>query len=52
MSSEIVAILLLGLAGFLLGGVYANWKKARGLAIALLVCAVLAAGGAVAWLTS
>lgn len=52
MSTDLVAILLLGLAGFLVGGVYTNWKKSRGLAIALLVCALMAAGGAIAWLTS
>jgi hypothetical protein len=49
---EIVAILLLGLAGFLIGGVYTTWKTARTTAIVLLVAATLAAGGAIAWLTS
>ena len=34
------------------GGVYATWKTTRGLAIALLVAAILAAGGAIAWYVS
>jgi hypothetical protein len=49
-SKEIVAVLLLALAGFLIGGVYSTWKTAKVMAVALAVAAVLAVGGAVAWL--
>jgi hypothetical protein len=49
-SKEIVAVLLLALAGFLIGGVYSTWKTAKAMAVALAVAAVLAVGGAVAWL--
>ncbi|UQS26435.1 MULTISPECIES: hypothetical protein [Amycolatopsis] len=52
MSKELVAVLLLALGGFLVGGVYSTWKTARVLAILLLVAALLAVGGAVAWLVS
>lgn len=52
MSKEIAAVLLLALAGFLIGGVYSTWKTARVLAVLLAVGAVIAAGGAVAWLWS
>ncbi|MFD0365348.1 hypothetical protein ACFQZZ_28265 [Nocardia sp. GCM10030253] len=45
------SILLLALAGFLLGGAYSTWKTVRPLSIALAVCAVLAAAGAIAWMT-
>jgi predicted small secreted protein len=51
-STEVAVILLLALAGFLLGGVYSTWKTARVTAVVLLVAAVLAAGGAIAWLAS
>ena len=50
MSKEVVGVLLLALAGFLAGGVYSTWKTAKFLAIVLLVAALLAVGGAVAWL--
>jgi hypothetical protein len=50
MSKEIVAVLLLALAGFLAGGVYSTWKTVRWLAIGLGLAAVVAIGGAVAWL--
>ncbi len=50
MPKEYVVIGLLALAGFLGGGVYSTWKTARGLAIALLVLALVSVGGAVAWL--
>ncbi|HVV08741.1 hypothetical protein [Amycolatopsis sp.] len=49
MSKEIIGILLLALAGFLAGGVYSTWKTAKVLAGALLVAALLAVGGAIAW---
>ncbi|MBF6183550.1 hypothetical protein [Nocardia otitidiscaviarum] len=44
------SILLLALAGFLLGGVYSTWKTARPLAIALGACAALAVAGAILWM--
>lgn len=50
MSKEIVAVLLLALAGFLIGGVYSTWKTVKWLAIALGVAAAVAVGGAIAWL--
>ncbi|MEW2506356.1 hypothetical protein ACQPXB_12030 [Amycolatopsis sp. CA-161197] len=50
MSKEVVAVLLLALAGFLAGGVYSTWKTAKFIAVALGVAALLAVGGAVAWL--
>jgi hypothetical protein len=49
-SKEIVAVLLLALAGFLAGGVYSTWKTAKVLATVLGVAAVFAVGAAVAWL--
>ncbi|NIH79307.1 MULTISPECIES: hypothetical protein [Amycolatopsis] len=52
MSKEVVAVLLLALGGFLVGGVYSTWKTAKVLAAALLVAALLAVGGAIAWLVS
>jgi hypothetical protein len=51
-SKEVAVILLLALAGFLVGGVYTTWKSAKALAMLLLVLALLAAGGAIAWLAS
>ncbi|GAB2751150.1 hypothetical protein [Amycolatopsis magusensis] len=50
MPKEFVIVGLLALAGFLIGGVYSTWKTARGLAMLLGVGAVLAVGGAIAWL--
>lgn len=50
MSKEIAVILLVALAGFLLGGVYTTWKTARGLAVTLLVAAALAVVGVIVWL--
>ncbi|WP_194816316.1 hypothetical protein [Nocardia sp. XZ_19_385] len=49
MSTDVSVILLLALSGFLAGGAYSLWKTTRPLAIVLAVCAVLAAGGAIAW---
>ena len=49
MSKEVVGIILLAVAGFLVGGVYSAWKTAKLLAIVLLVGALLAVGGAIAW---
>ncbi|MFF5990535.1 hypothetical protein [Prauserella flavalba] len=51
MSGSWVALLLLAVAGFLAGGVWSTWKNgSRGLAAALGAAALLAIGGAVAWL--
>lgn len=50
MSSDVTAILLLALSGFLLGGAYSLWKTVRPLAVALGVCGVLALTGAIVWL--
>ncbi|HVW42727.1 MAG TPA: hypothetical protein VHC18_15385 [Amycolatopsis sp.] len=50
MSKEVVGVLLLAVGGFLAGGVYSTWKTAKVLAIILLVAALLAIGGAIAWL--
>ncbi|WP_187346901.1 hypothetical protein [Saccharomonospora sp. CUA-673] len=51
MGQEWIAILLLGVAGFLLGGVYSTWKHdSRGLALSFGVAALVAIGGALAWL--
>jgi len=52
MSKEIVVIGLIALAGFLVGGVYSTWKTAKVMAIVLLVLALFAVGGAVAWMVS
>ncbi|WP_196814727.1 hypothetical protein [Nocardia sp. BMG111209] len=52
MSHSVIALLLIALAGFLLGGAYTLWKTTRPLAVALAVCAVLAAAGGIIWLTS
>ncbi len=48
-STDVTVILLIALAGFLLGGAYTTWKTARPLSIALGVCAVLAAAGGITW---
>lgn len=52
MDSSVVIVLLLALAGFLVGGVYSTWKTAKVLAVLLGVGALLAVGGAVAWIFS
>jgi hypothetical protein len=51
-SKDIAVVGLLALAGFLAGGVYSTWKTAKVLAVALGVAALLAVGGAVAWMMS
>jgi hypothetical protein len=48
-SKEIVGIVLLAVAGFLIGGVYSVWKTAKVMAVVLGIAALLAIGGAVAW---
>jgi hypothetical protein len=43
-------LLLLALAGFLLGGVVSTWRNSRPMALFLTFCAVLAGAGGIAWL--
>ncbi|QFU87708.1 hypothetical protein [Amycolatopsis sp. YIM 10] len=50
MPKEFIIVGLLALAGFLIGGVYSTWKTAKVMAMLLGVGAVLAVGGAIAWL--
>lgn len=52
MSKEVIAVLLLALGGFLVGGVYSTWKTAKFMAGVLGLAAVLAVGGAVFWYVS
>ncbi|GAA4618985.1 hypothetical protein [Saccharopolyspora hordei] len=47
---DFLPVLLIALAGFLVGGVYATWKTARGLAILLAVAAVMALVGGIGWM--
>jgi hypothetical protein len=47
---EIPVIGLVILAGILVGGVYSAWKTARVFALLLGALAVLALGGAIAWM--
>jgi hypothetical protein len=47
---EVAVIGLVVLAGLLAGGVYAAWKTAKVFAVLLGLLAVLALGGAVAWM--
>jgi hypothetical protein len=51
-SKDIVLVILIAVAGFLVGGVYTTWKTARVTATVLGVAAALAIGGAVAWYMS
>jgi hypothetical protein len=51
-SKDLVVILTVAFAGFLIGGAYTTWKTARTLAIVLVAAALLAAAGALAWLVS
>jgi len=51
-SKEVIAVLLLALGGFLVGGVYSTWKTAKFMAGVLGVAALLAVGGAVFWYIS
>lgn len=50
MSSSVVGVLLLALAGFGVGGVISAWRTSRPLAALLAVLSALALAGAVAWL--
>jgi hypothetical protein len=52
MSKQLIGIGLIALAGLLIGGVYATWKSMKFFAIVLCLCALLAAGGALAWMRS
>ncbi|MDQ3760509.1 MAG: hypothetical protein M3460_02045 [Actinomycetota bacterium] len=45
-----VGVVLLGLAGFLLGGVVSAWRTSRSLAVLLGVGAALATAGGITWL--
>lgn len=49
MPTDVTVLILLALAGFLLGGAYSTWQTARKFAIVLAALAVLAIAGAVAW---
>lgn len=50
MGKDFAAVGLVIVAGFLAGGVYAAWKTTKVFAVVLGVLAVLALGGAVAWM--
>jgi hypothetical protein len=52
MSKDVVLVLLIAVAGFLIGGVYTTWKTAKVMATVLGFAALLAIGGAVAWYVS
>ncbi len=52
MSKEVVLVILIAVAGFLIGGVYTTWKTAKVTATVLGVAAALAVGGAIAWYIS
>jgi hypothetical protein len=52
MSKEVVVIILLAVAGFLVGGVYSTYKTAKILAMVLGLAAAVAIGGAVVWMVS
>ena len=50
MSHALIVVLLLALAGFLIGGAFTTWRNnARPLAAFLGACAVLSVVGAVLW---
>lgn len=49
-SHSLIVVLLLTLAGFLIGGAFTTWKSnSRPLAVFLTVCAVLSLVGAALW---
>ncbi len=49
-SHSVIVVVLLALAGFLIGGAFTTWKNnSRFLAAILGICAVLAVVGAVLW---
>ena len=45
-----VGLLLLALAGFLVGGMVSTWRSSRLLAVLLAIGAVLATAGGVTWM--
>jgi hypothetical protein len=51
-SKELIAVLLLALGGLLVGGAYATWKTAKLMAMFVGIAALLAVGGAIAWLAN
>jgi hypothetical protein len=51
-SKDVVLVLLIALAGFLIGGVYTTYKTAKVMAGVLGLAALLAIGGAIAWYVS
>lgn len=52
MSKEVVVIILIAVAGFLVGGVYSTYKTAKLLAVILALAAAVAVGGAIVWMVS
>ena len=50
MSPYWVAVGLFALAGFLAGGVYSLWRKARGMAVVLGIAAAFSVFGGILWL--
>ncbi|TDV46244.1 hypothetical protein [Actinophytocola oryzae] len=52
MSKEVVVIILLAVAGFLIGGVYSTYRTAKLLAVILGLAAAVAVGGAIVWMAS
>lgn len=52
MSKEVVVIILIAVAGFLVGGVYSTYKTAKLLAVLLALAAAVAVGGAIVWMVS
>lgn len=48
-SNSVIVVLLLAVAGFLVGGAFTMWKNSRALSVMLGVCAVLAVVGAITW---
>ncbi len=48
-SNSVIVVLLLAVAGFLVGGAFTMWKNSRVLSVMLGVCAVLAVVGVVTW---
>lgn len=47
---DLLPVLMLAIAGFLLGGVYALWKTARVFAIVLAAAAAIATAGGILWM--
>jgi hypothetical protein len=52
MSKEVIVIILIAVAGFLIGGVYSTYKTAKVLAVILGLAAAVAVGGAIVWMVS